>query len=684
MFRTNTFLLSLIFAVLAASSALTAAADMPVEEAWKALPTYQYGQDIAPLLVLDRAVIEAMTSPASRSACAARLASLLESAQTTPAARQYICNQLRQVGTAAEVPVLARLLANEETSEMARHALETIPGEQPLAALRAALTTLKGRLRIGVINSLAARKDAASVADLKSLAAGEDQEAAAAALWALGNIGGDEAAAFLAARAEKSPVPVPQALAVPLLRCGDALAAAGKLEQAGNIYRTLSQAGQLPGVRRAALQGLLGLEKQDRTAAILAWFGDTDPDRRRVAAGELGSLPDERLDRAAERLGQLPAASQRALIEVLAIRRGRQALPLVLSIAKSDKPELRLAGIHYLGTVGDASVVPLLVDTLAAGGDLTQAAQQSLASLPRKDVGPAMLEALNARPEIRTSVIDVLKTLRYYEALDPLVAIAAQKDPAVYGPALDGLRGIADPDKTDLPRLVKLLLGTEPGPHREEVEKTILIVCEKLPAGADRAEPVLTALGDAGTPESAMCLPLLGRLGGPKVLARIESALKQSDPQIQEAAVRALCNWPNADVADRLKDVAKHSENESFRRRALRAYVRVVTLKSERPESQTLTMLQDAMGLARNPEDTQLILERASTVRTMESVLWIASYLDNPAASQAACLAIVELAHHRFLRHPNMDQFGPILDKVGKIARDPAVVERARRYRLGL
>ncbi len=77
-------------------------------------------------------------------------------------------------------------------------------------------------------------------------------------------------------------------------------------------------------------------------------------------------------------------------------------------------------------------------------------------------------------------------------------------------------------------------------------------------------------------------------------------------------------------------------------------------------------------------------MRRASTVRTLETVEWIAEYLDDPNLGQAACQAIVELAHHRFLRHPNMDRFGPLLEKISRISKDPSVVDRANKYRLGL
>ena len=116
----------------------------------------------------------------------------------------------------------------------------------------------------------------------------------------------------------------------------------------------------------------------------------------------------------------------------------------------------------------------------------------------------------------------------------------------------------------------------------------------------------------------------------------------------------------------------------------MRAYVRVVTLKSDRPAPETLAMLQNAMQCAENPQEKQWVLSRASTVRTMEAVSWIASYLDDPMLGPSACQAIVELAHHRFLRHPNMDRFRPLLEKVIQISKDRNLVERAEKYRLGL
>ncbi len=347
------------------------------------------------------------------------------------------------------------------------------------------------------------------MAKLKELAVGKDPKVASAALWALGNIANPEAISFVQQQANQSGTPMPQDVAVPLLRCADALAAAGNVEQARAIYAKLAEAGQAAGVRRAALVAILQLQKEHTTETILSWISGADADRRVVAAGRLAALSDAELDRLAAKLTELPDESQLGLIEVLALRKGKNALPLALSAARSDKPEMKLAGIRLLGQLGDVSTISILTDSLAKGGKVAEAAQQALCRLPREAVGKAMLAAIAERPEIRGPVLGVLKKLKYYEAIDPLIAIAGQDDPNAYEPALAALREIADPDETDLSRLVKLLLAVQ-GKHREEVERTILIVCEKSPdAAADRAKPVLAVLAkvdSVGTAEvSAAC-----------------------------------------------------------------------------------------------------------------------------------------------------------------------------------
>ena len=61
------------------------------------------------------------------------------------------------------------MLTGEETSDMARYALERMPGEAVNDALRGALPNAKGKPKVGIINSLGERQDEKAVGALGEL-----------------------------------------------------------------------------------------------------------------------------------------------------------------------------------------------------------------------------------------------------------------------------------------------------------------------------------------------------------------------------------------------------------------------------------------------------------------------------------------------------------------------------------
>jgi len=253
---------------------------------------------------------------------------------------------------------------------------------------------------------------------------------------------------------------------------------------------------------------------------------------------------------------------------------------------------------------------------------------------------------------------------------------------------VEGLRAICDPDETDLKRMFALYLDVPAGAQRDYVERAIAYICEKNPAPSDRAK-ILLGLVDRHRDKQqatfqAAVLPLLGRLGTDAVYQKIQPLLHSPTPELSAAAVRAFCNWPTAQYADALWDLAAKSESPAYRSQALRAYIRVVTLPSDRPEAETLGMLKNAMKLADNSDNRRLALSRAASVRTLATVDWIAAYLDDRELAETACRAIVELAHHRFLRQPNKAHFEPILRKVEATTTDKSVAGLAEKARLGM
>ena len=159
------------------------------------------------------------------------------------------------------MPAVTPLILDDELSVHARNVLEHIPGPEPEKALRDALGQAKGRTRIGVINSVAARRDAASTPVLIKIM-GEDPQSSAAAAKALGEIGTPEAVKALAAARGKGPALVQQAVADGTLIGADRLVAAGQRSQAITLLEGLTEASQPEHVRLAARRMLSAITRK--------------------------------------------------------------------------------------------------------------------------------------------------------------------------------------------------------------------------------------------------------------------------------------------------------------------------------------------------------------------------------------------------------------------------------------
>jgi hypothetical protein len=175
--------------------AIKAPEDAVPESAYAAIAAHEYGASRKELAALEEALRGA--PPDTLAFVESKLVAVLGSPQTTSAGKDYVCRLLRQIGTAQAVPALAALLPDPKLSHMARFALQHLPDPAADAALRAALGTLSGNLKIGVVGSLGERGSRPAVADLAPLVSSADTALAAAALRALGRIGGAEAAAVL-------------------------------------------------------------------------------------------------------------------------------------------------------------------------------------------------------------------------------------------------------------------------------------------------------------------------------------------------------------------------------------------------------------------------------------------------------------------------------------------------------
>ena len=125
-----------------------------------------------------------------------KLIAVLQS-DAPPQDKAIVCKRLAVFGGKDAVPALAALLPDARLASWARIALEAIPGPAADEALRQAMGKQQGRLLIGVINSIAVRRDAKAVKGLVARLKDADAEVVSAAAAALGRIANAPAAAAL-------------------------------------------------------------------------------------------------------------------------------------------------------------------------------------------------------------------------------------------------------------------------------------------------------------------------------------------------------------------------------------------------------------------------------------------------------------------------------------------------------
>ena len=188
---------------------------------------------------------------------APKLVAMLKDPRSTEFQKAIACKKLSIVGGKEAVAPMAALLNDPHLACYARFGMEPNPDASVDDAFRAALPKLKGRLQIGVINSIGVRKDAKALDALGKLIDDTDVEVAQSAAASVGMIGGPRAARILQSALGRTKAPLFPVVARAALLCAEGLM---KTNRANGIelYQELSATTMPKPVRLAALRVLNG------------------------------------------------------------------------------------------------------------------------------------------------------------------------------------------------------------------------------------------------------------------------------------------------------------------------------------------------------------------------------------------------------------------------------------------
>ncbi|MDX1962925.1 MAG: HEAT repeat domain-containing protein [Pirellulales bacterium] len=417
---------------------------------------------------------------------------------------------------------------------------------------------------------------------------------------------------------------------------------------------------------------------------ITGLIAESDPDLRAVGLEQIRKeAPGEAATRQfAAQLPKLSPENQAALVSALADRGDMAARePLIALLEQKPAENVQvaiLAGLGQLGLPGDAS---LLIERLASDKKpIVAAAVAALIRLRGDDV-PANLAGQLGQTSGQTAVklTEVLAARRVEATIPALLQAGRAPDAAVRKAALLALAQFAGPEH--LPELFTAVLAAQPGAERDAAERAVMTICNREPNAERRAEIFLNHLKMLPPGDQLQLLSTAGRVGGEKILRRLEDSLASETLAEHQAGLRGICNWPDATIAPRLLELTISPLRPADRPTTLAALVRVAVLPDKRTDGERLDMLKQAWELSSTEAEKNAVLKRARVVRTIDSLRFLRPFLTEAPYAQMAAESIVELAHHRGLREPNDPEFHQALDQVMAVSRDEVVIDRAKRYK---
>jgi HEAT repeat protein len=593
--------------------------------------------------------------------------------------KQTACRALRVKGTAASVPALAALLADKELSSLARFALEPMECPEAGKALREALGSAEGLVKVGMITSLGVRRDEEALPMLLALLNDSDDAIARAAAAAVGRIGTEGAAdALLKMLHDYTGETFKGALAEGALAAGQRLEQNGKKEAAARVFAELMALTLPPNACAGAFYGLARTQPGEAPQYLLGALAGTDPLLRDIAARVIGETSGADTTKLyAEALPTLPGSGQAALLRSFAARNDPTAHAAVARALSSVDANVRKAAIQALATLGVAADVAPLAAQLQPGTETGAAAVVTLTLLDAEGVNAALAAALpGTPPPARVQLFDILVNRRAEQTAPLALANVEDADVTVRVAALRALA--AQGGANEVPALLKSLAKAADDPERAAAEKALAAVC---PRSGEPALPLLlAAMNGAGIEVRLGLLRVVARVGGPKAVETVAAGLGDADEQYRSEAARLLSDWPGLEARPHLLIMAQ-SDDLSRQVLGLRGYVRLVGAEPSAEEK--VNMLTKAMELAKRPDEQKLVLGGWGSVKTPQALDFLIPRLDEPNVQAEAAVAIISIAGELIKADATKARATEALTTILTKSTDPSIHERVAKALAG-
>ena len=613
-----------------------------------------------------------------------QLIGVIKSADASREAKAGACRQLSYLGGKEAIAPLAAMLASEEMNHMARYALEPIPDAAVDEAFRDALGKLKGRPLVGVIGSVGVRQDAKAIGALAAFLKDGDAEVAEAAARALGKIGTADAAKAILAEVSAVAAGRQVAFCEGLFRCAESLGSKGQGEAATNIYegvRKLNSSHHQ--IRAGAFRGAVLARSVGRAAVLMEGVRSDDYVLVAAAARTAVEMKDAEVTVAlAADLAKLSTDKQVLFIQVMGKRADAGALPAIFAAARSGAKAIRVAAIKAMPEIGDVSALAVLLDLMKdSDGEISQLAQNGVASLPGKEADAAVVAMLNSEnTDVRLIGLEFIGRRRMVGCVPALLKAAGDADAKIRPVAIKRLGELAKP--SELGALVDLLMAAKEPGEIDAAQQAVETVCGKADKPEANVQKLTALLVKADVAQKIALLKVLGVIGGADALKAVRAVVNDAngDARVRSTAIRTLGVWKSADAAPDLLSLAKTGGSENDKILGLRSYLGLAG-RRELSSEQRLSMCKEAAGLVARIEEKRLLVATLGDIASVESLAAIMAYVSDAGIKEEACQAAVAAGAKLLQGAGGAQNASKVIEPMGKVAGATADTTLARRAR---
>ena len=583
--------------------------------------------------------------------------------------KMLACKRIATHGTKAAIPTLVKMLDDPKTAHFARYAMEPIEGEEIDQALWDATKTLKGNLLIGVIDSIAYRRNPKAEPVLADLIVKEDSpgrsdpEVAKSVIAAFGAIAGDEAVkkfsgemlepAYEGARKAYGPT-----IADAAFNCAEVLKTKGRTEDALKIYQTIAKLDDAKDYQKESAVYHEILTLGDKGLDLLAKQIQSDnPKMFSVAMKAVRELPAGSAV-TTNIAGQIPnlkndVEKQSQLILALGDRTDADSkkvlLPIFATFLKLDSADyaiIKVAAIKALKNIGDLSVVDSLVASAGSSdAEVAEAAKTTLGAIPGNEVDDAILSLLSQNDvKVKVSAIELVDQRRIVKAVPILKTLAKSDNEDIRKAALKSLAEVVT--ISDLSTLIDVLADAKSPEEIEANQWALKAATSRMPQ-EDVAAKVVELIGKASDAEKPNMMEVLMQIGGNNAVNAVTDFAFNGTARLKDKATELLGKWRDPADAGRVAaaclKLAKESTDGRYKNRGLRGYIRYPR-QFNMPEPQRIEMVNEYLKLAQRKEDIVLVFQAFTKYPSSKMLEEVMKLVDNSQVKEEACKAAVEVA----------------------------------------